>query len=91
MKKIIKDNYISTVKRGLITSKTTKKQFIDKIEEEFIELWHAFTSETNKEFNYELADVILVCLNLAKHYDIDIMKYLKKKIKINEKRAENGK
>ena len=91
MKKIIKNNYISTVKRGLITSKTTKKQFIDKIEEELNELWHAFTSETNKEFNYELADVILVCLNLAKHFDIDIKKYLKKKIKINHKRAENGK
>jgi NTP pyrophosphatase (non-canonical NTP hydrolase) len=35
----------------------------------------------------ELADVILVCLNIAKHYKIDIEKELNNKIKKNFKRS----
>ena len=34
MRKIIKDNYISTCKRGLINDKTQDKEFLLKIEEE---------------------------------------------------------
>jgi len=34
----------------------------------------------------ELADIILVCLNIAKHYNIDIEKELKNKIQVNFKR-----
>jgi len=40
---------------------------------------------------FELADVILVALNFAKHYDIDIEKYLKEKVNINFKRANKHK
>ncbi len=39
-----------------------------------------------KNFNEELSDVILVCLNIAEHYQIDIEKELISKIEINEKR-----
>ena len=34
----------------------------------------------------ELADIILVCLNIATHFEIDIEKELNNKITINEKR-----
>ena len=39
----------------------------------------------------ELADVIMVCLNFAKHNNIDIEQEIKNKIKINEQRAKDGK
>ena len=88
MKNIIEDNYKSIVDRGLITSSTKQGDFHLKLQEEIIEL---FAAKTPIEYDYELADIILVCLNIAKHYDIDIEYYLKEKIKINFDRAKNNK
>jgi NTP pyrophosphatase (non-canonical NTP hydrolase) len=87
MRKIITDNYKSIVKRGLINSDTTLKDFIIKIEEELDELWqHYNLTETLDP--YELADIILVCLNTAEHFNIDIEHILKEKITINQKRND---
>lgn len=95
MKNIIDNNYASIVKRGLITSDTSVFQFLDKIYEEVGELEEAVNdmSETNNikqehfnNINEELADVILTCLNMARHFDIDIEKELTKKIETNFKR-----
>ena len=48
------------------------------------------STENKGEINSEeLADIILVCFNIAKHYNIDIEKELKNKIEINYKRANN--
>jgi NTP pyrophosphatase (non-canonical NTP hydrolase) len=88
MKKIIEDNYQSIVDRGLITNSTSQSEFFNKIKEEFNEMVEAKTWE---DFKFELADVILSCLNLAKHYKIDIEKYLNEKIEINKQRAKDGK
>ena len=33
----------------------------------------------------------MVCLNMAKHYDIDIEQEIKNKIEVNKQRAKNGK
>lgn len=96
MKKIIETNYDSTVKRGLITSSTNAFDFIDKIFEEASELEEIINEINDKKptnkmfenFNEELADIILVCLNCAKHLDIDIEKELIKKIKKNYERSE---
>ena len=85
MNQIIKQNYISTVKRNCITDKTSMQDFIDKIFEEAAELESEFSSNGIIDPE-ELADIILVCLNCAKHYGIDIEKELQKKIKINFKR-----
>ncbi len=79
MRYIIEENYKSIVKRGLITPKTTLKEFIDKIDEEVEEFKVCYDKE-------ELADIILVCLNYAHHYDIDIESELLKKIEINKNR-----
>ena len=76
---IIESNYISIVKRGKINSHTTLKEFLDKLDEEVLEF-----KESNEP--EELADIILVCLNIAKHYDIDIEKELKDKIIKNQNR-----
>lgn len=88
MKKLIEDNYKSIVKRGLITPNTTKKQFIDKIYEEVNELECEYLNKFGFVDEFELADIILTCLNMAKHYNIDIEKVLKEKIKINENRHD---
>ena len=92
MKKLINDNYKSIVDRGFITPTTTLFEFLDKLDEEVEEL--KTESEIPKQYSNlpeELADVIMVCLNMAKHYNIDIEQEIKNKIKINKHRAKNGK
>lgn len=79
-------NYQATVKRGLITPKTTESEFTAKLFEEVREL-----SNSRKFFvgfdPHELADIIIVCLNIAKHYDINIELALIEKTVINENRT----
>ena len=91
MKKLMKKNYASIVKRGLIDKSTTRDHFIMKIKEELQEFIEANKKQhKDKSFIHiseELADIILVCLNFATHYNIDIKHELKNKIKINERRG----
>ena len=97
MKDLISDNYQSIVDRGLISPTTTLFEFLDKLDEEVKELKYSivdyvdYDSEKFNNVKEELADVIMVCLNMAKHYNIDIEKEIKNKIKINEQRAIKGK
>ena len=81
MKDIIEQNYNSIVKRGKIKKYTTLQEFIDKIDEEVNEF-----KESNEP--EELADIILVCLNLARHFNIDIEKELMNKISKNFERSD---
>jgi NTP pyrophosphatase (non-canonical NTP hydrolase) len=85
MRSLIKRNYKSIVQRGLINHATTLEDFINKLKEEVNEFEHHNSPDN---FNEELSDVILVCLNIAEHYQIDIEKEMIKKIKINEKRQK---
>lgn len=87
MKKLIEHNYASIVNRGHITPETDHSDFILKLEEEVQEFIEAVKWEP-ENIPEELADVILVCLNYAKHYDIDIERELKNKIAINLKRED---
>ena len=86
MKRLLKRNYKSIVKRGLITKDTTLTDFLIKLDEEVNELNLSVDFEENTFDKLELADIILTCMNMAYHYDIDIIKQLEKKIKINENR-----
>ena len=87
MKKLINDNYKVTVDRGFITPTTTLFEFLDKLDEEVRELnQEALTPKQYSNLPEELADVIMVCLNMAKHFDIDIIQEIKNKIEINRKR-----
>lgn len=86
MKKLIEENYKSIVKRGLITPTTTKKEFLDKLFEEVSEFEYCYLENKGEINSEELSDIILVCLNIAKHYKIDIEKELKNKIEINKNR-----
>jgi NTP pyrophosphatase (non-canonical NTP hydrolase) len=89
MKKLINDNYKSIVARGLITPATTNGDFFKKLSEEVNELHEVFIIHEMIDAE-ELADVILVCLNIAKHYNIDIEKEMRGKISVNFNRAKNG-
>lgn len=85
MNELIEENYASIVRRGLITHNTTASDFIMKMKEEVEELIEANKFNMKNEAE-ELADVILVCLNYAKHFNIDIEKKLKQKIQTNKTR-----
>jgi predicted house-cleaning noncanonical NTP pyrophosphatase (MazG superfamily) len=79
MTELIEENYRSIIKRGLIAPKTSMQDFTNKLDEEVEEFKEAYEAE-------ELADIILVCLNIAKHFGIDIEKELLNKIEINKNR-----
>ena len=86
IKEIINRNYQATVKRGLITYETCFDEFINKIHEELVEL---NISNTYYGFDKsELADIILVCFAMSKHFRIDILKELENKVIINENRKD---
>jgi NTP pyrophosphatase (non-canonical NTP hydrolase) len=87
MKTLIKQNYDSIVKRGLINNSTTLFEFIDKLYEEVSEFEESLEFDNMDNFKEELADIILVCFNIAQHYKIDIESELKKKIEINYSRV----
>ncbi len=97
MDKLIEENYKSIVDRGLITPSTYYFDFTRKIKEELGELKDAiidyidYDSESFPNVKEELADVIMVCLNMAKHYNIEIEQEIKNKIEVNKQRAKNGK
>jgi NTP pyrophosphatase (non-canonical NTP hydrolase) len=86
IKEIINRNYQATVKRGLIKPETTKTEFHIKLQEEVLELDCAIYNRLQPDENLELADVILVCLAYAKHFEIDILKVLEEKVIFNENR-----
>jgi len=86
MNYLIKKNYESIVSRGLIDRSTPPSAFVMKLEEEVQEFIDSFRKEYNNE-REELADIILVCLNIAHHYGWDIESELFKKVEINEQRA----
>ena len=88
MNYLIKKNYESIVARGLISTSTSMLDFCRKMSEEGIEFIQAVKDKDKKQQKEELADVILVCLNIAHHYGWDIESELFKKVEINEQRAK---
>lgn len=87
MKELIEENYKVTVKRGLINKDTGIVEFMNKLDEEVGEFVESIDNPTTEDATaFELADIILVCLNIAKHYEIDIEKYLNQKVLINSER-----
>ena len=87
MKQLIEDNYKVTIKRGLISPSTNVQDFIDKIYEEVDELQNEIDGGKTYNFDklkYELADVILTCLNMSKHFNIDIEQQMKSNVRRNK-------
>lgn len=84
---VVDRNYFANVRRGKISDKTTVRDFLGKIHEEvgeLIESWDGCDSFDK----VELADVTLVCFSMAKHFDINLIDEMQKKMKVNEKRND---
>ena len=84
---VVGRNYFANVKRLKISDKTTVMEWLGKIHEEvgeLIESWDGCDSFDK----VELADVTLVCFSMAKHFDINLVDEMEKKMKVNEKRND---
>lgn len=89
---LIDRNYNAQIRRGQITPETNAYEFIEKIDEEVEELnmsIHKLQEKFKDDLDpKELADIILVCFSMAKHFNIDIMQVLSEKVAYNEKRND---
>lgn len=85
---ILSRSYKATVKRGYITPDTNFHQFVRKIEEERTELIHSFDLVLKTFDPKELADIVLTCFNMAKHYGIDLIQVMEEKTTFNEQRKD---
>ena len=89
LKEIQERNYQACLKRGVIGVYTQPYEFEDKLREELKEIEQSFLYDEEEVLSIdemEIADMIIVCLNIANHYDIDIQKALEEKTIINENR-----
>ena len=71
MKPTQSEIYQCAVKRGKVTPQTTRKQFLEAIASELIELSQCEKSY-EKDFKNELADIVLVCYSIAENYCINL-------------------
>ena len=83
---LIKRNYEATVARGLITPRTTLRDFIEKMKEEISELEESIDDSDGTFDKKEAFDCFLV--NSSNLYHFNLFTQLGEKVIINEKRAE---
>jgi hypothetical protein len=88
IKEIINRNYAAQLKRGKVTKKIDFYDWIIDIRDEVNELWNSYPKHNSTFDKKELADIILVCLSMSKHYNIDIVKSLEEKTLFNEERKD---
>lgn len=84
MKPTQKEIYNCAVKRGKITPQTTRKQFLEAIASELLELADA----TSHNQETELADIVLVCYSMAEHRRIDLDEAIERKHEYNLTRKD---
>ena len=83
---VVDRNYFANVRRGKISDKTNVRDFLAKIYEEVDELIESYGCDSFDKV--ELADVTLVCFSMAKHFGINLIDEMEKKMKVNEKRND---
>ena len=85
-----KEIYDCAVKRGKITPQTTRKQFLEAIASELLELAEAkdYGDFNPKETALELADIVQVCYSMAEHNRINLDKAIKTKHEYNLTRKD---
>jgi NTP pyrophosphatase (non-canonical NTP hydrolase) len=92
---LVNQNYQAVRDRGLINDETNWYDFMEKLDEETHELaveyykMDGFPDKSKTEFASELIDCISVLLNMAKHYNIDVIDGLKENIIKNQEKAKN--
>lgn len=91
MNQLTKQHYQAIVSRGLINDKTTLKDFITKLVEEFEELANeAYKKDQGLENNFEMEaiDVSGVVFNMLIHLGYDVEKLYKQNIEYQENRKD---
>ena len=83
---LIERNYNATVKRGLITDKTTLFDFIAKLKEEIAELEYSIDIDENSFDGIEAIDIFLVAGSMLKK--LSILDKIEGKVIINENRLD---
>lgn len=83
---LINRNYKATVARGLITPRTTLRDFIEKMKEEIEELEESIDDLEGTFDKKEAFDCFLVAASNLYHFNL--FPQLEEKVVINEKRAE---
>lgn len=94
MNQLLKDNYQAVVDRGLINDKTRDSEFLDKLNEEFQEVFVELVIKKNKNPNKlyeEISDLINVCSCWLIHKNQDPENWLKYILDKNIKRVNNDK
>ena len=84
---VVDRNYFAQIRRGKISDKTNAGVLIAKIYEEVGELIESWDGCDGFD-KVELADVTLVCFSMAKHFGINLVDEMAKKMKVNEKRND---
>ena len=87
MKPTQKEIYDCAVKRGKVTPQTTRKQFLEAIASELLELASeepSFQTETA----LELADIVQVCYSMAEHNRINLDRAIAEKHNYNLTRKD---
>lgn len=98
IKEKMKAHYAAIRERGLINPDTTIHDFMEKLEEEYIELRNEYAEmnwqnidEPTKQFIQEATDLVMVILNMFEHYNIDFEKELVANLLIQESRPKRKK
>jgi NTP pyrophosphatase (non-canonical NTP hydrolase) len=78
------DIYQCAVKRGKVTPHTTRKQFLEAIASELLELANEDTSFQT----LELADIVLVCYSMAQHNGFSLDQAIENKHNYNLTRKD---
>lgn len=85
MKPTQKEIYDCAVQRGKITPQTTRKQFLEAIASELLELAEAQGTVSEKN---ELADIVLACNSYAEHHRFDLALAVENKHQYNLTRKD---
>ena len=84
MKPTQKEIYDCAVKRGKITPQTTRKQFLEAIASELLELADYMPQLQQSE----LADIVLICYSMAEHRGIPLDEAIEHKHEYNLTRKD---
>ena len=92
MRQLIKNHYILTKKRGLITPSTSIHHFMDKMEDRYNEIINCYADDLKAEespsgeFFHQCTDLLLTITDLLQHYSVDLTDEIRKANRIQEGR-----
>ena len=93
MKDLIKRHHVATWERGMIRPETNLNDFMQKLTEEYHELYNEFAFIDDErlipdgDFAQEAMDMVAVIFNMLIHYGFDIREEFRHNVEHQESRA----